>query len=214
MKMVVHGYFGYKASKEIEQFLTFGELRRIAHYVDGVWIAPTRSTFKSYLPDVFPEKPYVIHQNSPLAWGILSYIHQVQDESPLKRASTNLHRQKNTLYLESLKYGMILHAKRILKTIEEGCMRCLRRRKKYLKQRIGQPLEASFKSDVRPFQYVQMDLTGRHVSSDGKDVYGLVCVCLQTYNTKIYGIESRKLEAVSLAIEVLTQEVGPPDFIA
>ena len=102
---------------------------------------------------------------------------------------------------------MILHAKRILKTIEEGCMRCLRRRKKYLKQRIGQPLEASFKSDVRPFQYVQMDLTGRHVSSDGKDVYGLVCVCLQTYNTKIYGIESRKLEAVSLAIEVLTQEV-------
>ena len=93
-------------------------------------------------------------------------------------------------------------------------MRCLRRRKKYLKQRIGQPLEASFKSDVRPFQYVQMDLTGRHVSSDGKDVYGLVCVCLQTYNTKIYGIESRKLEAVSLAIEVLTQEVGPPYFIA
>ena len=59
-----------------------------------------------------------------------------------------------------------------------------------------------------------MDLTGRHVSSDGKDVYGLVCVSLQTYNTKIYGIESRKLEAVSLAIEVLTQEVGPPDFIA
>ena len=26
MKMVVHGYFGYKASKEIEQFLTVGEL--------------------------------------------------------------------------------------------------------------------------------------------------------------------------------------------
>ena len=109
---------------------------------------------------------------------------------------------------------MILHAKRILKTIEEGCMKCLRRRKKYLKQRIGQPLEASFKSEVRPFQYIQMDLTGRHVSSDGKDVYGLVCVCLQTYNTKIFGIESRKLEAVSLALEVLAQEVGPPDFIA
>ena len=45
-------------------------------------------------------------------------------------------------------------------------------------------------------------------------MYGLVCVCLQTYNTKIYGIESRKLEAISLAIEVLVQEVGPPDFIA
>ena len=59
-----------------------------------------------------------------------------------------------------------------------------------------------------------MDLTGRHISSDGKDVYGLVCVCLQTYNTKIFGIESRKLEAVSLALEVLVQEVGPPDFIA
>ena len=67
MKMVVHGYLGYKASKEMEQFLTVGELRRIAHYEDGVWIAPTRSTFKSYLPDVFPEKPYIIHQNSPLA---------------------------------------------------------------------------------------------------------------------------------------------------
>ena len=151
MKMVVHGYLGLKASKEIEQFLTTGELRRIAHYVDGVWIAPTRSTFKSYLPDVFPEKPYVIHQNSPLAWSILSYIHQEQDETPLKRASTNLHKQKNTLYLESLKYGMILHAKRILRTIEDGCMKCLRRKKKFLKQRIGQPLEASFKSDIPPF---------------------------------------------------------------
>ena len=39
MKMVVHGYLGYKASKEMEQFLTVGELRRIAHYEDGVWIA-------------------------------------------------------------------------------------------------------------------------------------------------------------------------------
>ena len=36
MKMVVHGYLGFKASKEIEQFMTTGELRRIAHYVDGV----------------------------------------------------------------------------------------------------------------------------------------------------------------------------------
>ena len=47
-KMIVHGNLGYKASKEMEQFLTVGELRKIAHYEDGVWIAPTRSTFKSY----------------------------------------------------------------------------------------------------------------------------------------------------------------------
>ena len=136
-KMIVHGYLGYKASKEMEQFFTHGELKRIAHYEDGIWIVPTRSTFKSYLPDVFPEKPYIVHQNSPLAWSILTYIHKKQDEIPVGRASTNLHRQKNTLYLESLKYGVILHAKRILKTIEDGCM--------YLKQSIGQPLEASFK---------------------------------------------------------------------
>ena len=41
-----------------------------------------------------------------------------------------------------------------------------------------------------------------------------MCVCLQTYNTKIYGIETRKLESISFALEVLVQEVGPPDFIA
>ena len=93
-------------------------------------------------------------------------------------------------------------------------MSWLRRKKKYLKQRIGQPLEASFMNRVRPFQYVQMDLTGRHITRRGVDVYGLVCVCLQTYNTRIYGVESRKLESISLAIEVLVQEVGPPDFIA
>ena len=137
-KKIVHGYLGYKASKEMEQFFTKGELRRIAHYEDGIWIAPTRSTFKSYLPDVFPEKPYIVHQNSPLAWSILSYIHQKQDETPVGRPSTNLHRQKNTLYLESLKYGIILHAKRILRTIEDGCMKCLRRKKKYLKHSTGQ----------------------------------------------------------------------------
>ena len=182
-KMIVHGYLGYKASKEMEQFFTTGELRRIAHYEDGLWIAPSRSTFKSYLPDVFPERPYIIHQNSPLAWSILAYIHYKQNEVPAVRALTNLHRQKNTLYLESLRYGVILHAKRILKTIEEGCMRCLRRKKRYLKHSIGQPLEASFQKTVRPFQYIQMDLTGRHVTTGGEDVYGLVCVCQQTYIT-------------------------------
>ena len=93
-------------------------------------------------------------------------------------------------------------------------MKCLRRKKKYLKQSLGQPLEASFKKVVRPFQYIQMDLTGRHVTTGGEDVYGLVCVCLQTYNTRIYGVQNRKLEFISLAIEVLIQEVGPPDFIA
>ena len=34
------------------------------------------------------------------------------------------------------------------------------------------------------------------------------------YNMKIYGVETRKLESISLALEVLIQEVGPPDFIA
>ena len=142
------------------------------------------------------------------------YIHRKQYENPVGRSSTNLHRQKITLYLESLRYGIILHAKRILKTIEDGCMKCLRRKKKYLKQSLGQPLEASFKKVSRPFQYIQMDLTGRHVTTGGEEVYGLVCVCLQTYNTRIYGIQNRKLESISLAIEVLIQEVGPPDFIA
>ena len=117
-------------------------------------------------------------------------------------------------FYEEKKKGRLLHAKRILRTIEDGCMRCLRRKKKYLKQRIGQPLEASFANKVRPFQYIQMDLTGLHVTTGGIDVYGLVCVCLQTYNTKIYGVETRKLESISLALEVLIQEVGPPDFIA
>ena len=132
----------------------------------------------------------------------------------MRSPSANLHKQMNTLYLESLKYGLILHAKRILRTIEGGCMRCLRRKKQYLKARIGQPLKASFTDIVRPFQYIQMDLTGRHITKGGGDVYGLVCVCLQTYNTRIYGVESRKLESISLAMEVLIQEVGPPDFIA
>ena len=45
-------------------------------------------------------------------------------------------------------------------------------------------------------------------------MYTDLCVCLQTYNTRIYGVESRKLESISLAMEVLIQEVGPPDFIA
>ena len=67
-KMLVHDYLGNKASKEMEQFFSHGELKSIAHYENGIWIAPTRSTFKSYLPDIFPERPYIIHQNSPLAW--------------------------------------------------------------------------------------------------------------------------------------------------
>ena len=156
----------------------------------------------------------MIHQNSPLAWSLLSFIHQQQDVFPMTTPSANMHRQKNTLHFESLKYGRIMHAKKILRTIEEGCIKCIRRKKQFLKGRVGPAHEACFSDIVRPFQYIQMDLTGRHITEGGKDVYGLVCVCLQTYNTKIYGIESRKLESISFAIEVLIQEVGPPTFIA
>ena len=42
----------------MEQFHTKAELHRIAHYENGIWIAPTKNTFKSYRPDLFPEKPY------------------------------------------------------------------------------------------------------------------------------------------------------------
>ena len=79
------------------------------HYEEGIWIAPTRNTFKSYRPDIFPEKPYMIHQNSPLAWSLLSFIHQQQDVFPLMTSSANMHRQKNTLHFESLKYGRVMH---------------------------------------------------------------------------------------------------------
>ena len=129
--MIVHGYLGYKASKEMEQYFTTGELRRIAYYEEGLWNAPLRSTFKSYLPDICPERPYIILQNSPLDWSILAYIHYKQNEVPAVRASTN----------------------------------------------------------------------------------GLVCVCLQTYNTRICGIQNRKLESISLALEVMAQEVVSPNFI-
>ena len=72
----------------------------------------------------------------------------------------------------------------------------------------------TFQKVVRPFQFIQMDLTGRHIATGGKEIYGLVVVSLQTYNTRIFGIEDRKVESISLALEVLTQEVGVPDFIA
>ena len=35
-KMIVHGYLGNKASREMEQFYSEGELKRIAHYENGV----------------------------------------------------------------------------------------------------------------------------------------------------------------------------------
>ena len=92
MKKIVHGNLGEKASREMEQFHTEGEIRRIAHYEDGIWIAPTRSTFKSYLPDVFPERPYTIHQNSPLARSLSSFIHQQQDMFPTRSPPANMHR--------------------------------------------------------------------------------------------------------------------------
>ena len=53
-------------------------------------------------------------------------------------------------------------------------MKCLRRKKRFLKQSLGQQLEANFQKVVRPFQYIQMDITGRHIASGGKEVYGLV----------------------------------------
>ena len=88
-------------------------------------------------------------------------------------------------------------------------MKCLRRKKSFLKQSLGQPLQINFHKVIRPFQYIQMDLTGRHIAAGGEEIYGLVCICLQTYNTRIYGIQNRKIESISLALEVLIQEVAP-----
>ena len=58
-----------------------------------------------------------------------------------------------------------------------------------------------------------MDITGRHVAAKGEEIYGLVIICIQTYNVRIYGIQNRKVESISLALEVLVQEFGPPDLV-
>ena len=93
-------------------------------------------------------------------------------------------------------------------------MKCLRRKQDFLTQSIGQPLAATFEKVVRPFKYVQIDLTGRHIAEGGEEIYGLVVICVQTYNVRIYGVQNRKLESISLALEVLIQEFGPPTLIA
>ena len=72
-------------------------------------------------------------------------------------------------------------------------MKCLRRKKQFLKQSLGQPLAGTFEKEVRPFRYVQMDITGRHVAAKGEEIYGLVIICIQTYNVRIYGIQNRKI---------------------
>ena len=93
-------------------------------------------------------------------------------------------------------------------------MKCLRRKQEFLTQSIGQPLPATYEKVVRPFKYVQMDLTGRHITEGGQEIYGLVVVCVQTYNVRIYGVQNRKLESISLALEILIQEFGPPALIS
>ena len=92
-------------------------------------------------------------------------------------------------------------------------MKCLRRKKQFLKQSIGQPLSVAFEKEVRPFKYVQMDLTGKHIAERGEEIYGLVVICIQTYNVRIYGIQNRKLESISLALEVLIQEFRPLNLV-
>ena len=51
------------------------------------------------------------------------------------------------------------------------------------------------------------------MASKGEAIYGLVCVCIQTYNCRIYGIEERAIKSISFALEILVQEFGPPDLI-
>ena len=92
-------------------------------------------------------------------------------------------------------------------------MRCLRRKLQFLKQSIGQPLEATFQHEVRPFRYVQIDLAGEHVAAKGEPIYCLVCVCIKTYNTQIYAIEDRTIKSIYLTLEILVQEFGPPDLV-
>ena len=53
----------------------------------------------------------------------------------------------------------------------------------------------------------------QQLATKGEEIYGLVCICIQTYNTQIYGIQKRKVESISLALEVLVQEFGPPDLV-
>ena len=52
-----------------------------------------------------------------------------------------------------------------------------------------------------------------HSSRRGGDLR-FSCGLLTTYNTRIYGVENRKIESISLALEVLIQEAGVRDFIA
>ena len=101
----------------------------------------------------------------------------------------------------------------ILKAIEKACMKCERRKTNFLKQSIGQLHHSVFQDSVRPVRYVQKDFTGKHSEADGKSVYGLVCICMQTYNVRIYTVNDRALKSVYMWLTTLVAEFGSPELL-
>ena len=49
----------------------------------------------------------------------------------------------------------------------------MRRKKQFLKGRQGPAHKASFSEIIRPFEYIQMDLTGRHITEGVKVLQGV-----------------------------------------
>ena len=44
-------------------------------------------------------------------------------------------------------------------------------------------------------------------------VYGLICVCIQTYNVRIYAVNDRTSQTVFLVLTTLVAEFGSPEVL-
>ena len=73
-------------------------------------------------------------------------------------------------------------------------------------------IHPSMYENIKPFQYVQVDQTGRHTLADGYG-FGLIKVCLQTKLMKIAPVKTRDISSTEYAINTLVTKVGPPKQI-
>ena len=209
---VTEHYLNKKASKECAQFLSPKTLQKIAVFHQGLWLAKNRTLLQEASLKRGFVNPILRYNRSPLTVALVKHNHYINDQLPPNRLSSCYHTGPRQNQLKFQKFGVIHKGFPLFKQIQDSCLQCEMRMNRPFQIPMGQAANCIFKT-FSLFSFVGIDIKGPMVMEDGKLIYVLVMVCLQTKFVELILLDSRLTESFLAAANVVFSLYGTPTMI-
>ena len=182
-------------------------LSKIAVFHQGLWLAKNRTLLQDASLQRGLINPILRYNRSPLTIALVKYSHYINDQLPPNRLSSCYHTGPKQNQLKFQRFGIIYKGFPLFQQVQSACLQCEIRMNKPFKIPMGPAADCMFKT-FRLFNFVGIDIKGPMTMDNGKLVYVLVMICLQTKYVELILLDSRLTSSFLSAANVVFSLYG------